>query len=411
MTGLMEALVATANHLHPPLFLEGYFMPRKSLLLVPGPTPVPDSVLRASAAPMVNHRGPEFVRVLRDCVDGLHQIFATEGDVLAFPASGTGGMESAIVNMLSAGDRVLSCSVGAFGDRFAKIASRFGARVESCGFEWGESVDPDRVSEALAADPDRGIKAVLVTHNETSTGVVNNIRAVAERVREHGALLLVDAISGLIAHEIPVDDWGLDVVVAGSQKAFMIPPGLTFVSVSKKAWDAHAKATLPRFYWDYTEMKSKDLTPYTPPVSLFFALQEAVRLLLEEGLPTVRRRHAALGSACRAGVEALGLSLLAPEGSRSNSVTAVRCPKGVTVKALRSHLRDQYGATVAGGQGKLDSQIFRIGHLGYSGWTDIVGALAALEMSLYDLGLSHKLGSGVSAAMEILRQAASEVTL
>ena len=386
-------------------------MPRKSLLLVPGPTPVPDSVLRASAAPMVNHRGPEFVRVLKECAEALHLIFQTTGDVLAFPASGTGGMEAAIVNVLSPGDRVLTASVGAFGDRFAKIAGRFGAHVESCGFEWGEAADPQVIAEKLKSDEGKSIKAVLVTHNETSTGVVNDVQAIADVVHSHGALVLVDAISGLIAHDLPVDEWGLDVVVAGSQKAFMIPPGLTFLSVSPKAWSAYECARMPRFYWDFKDMRDKELTPYTPPVSLFYALQEASRLLLAEGLPAIRERHQVLASALRAGIQALDLELLAPETHRSNSVTAIRTPPGVAVKTLRTHLRDRYGATVAGGQGKLDAQIFRIGHLGYTAWPDVICALAALEMTLIDLGLPAVPGKGVAAAQQVLRGANPEVVL
>lgn len=378
-------------------------MPRKSLLLVPGPTPVPEAVLRASAAPMVNHRGPEFAAVQAECYAALKQIFGTKGNLIAFPASGTGGLESAIVNTLSPGDRVLSCSVGAFGDRFASIARRFGAEVESCDFEWGAAANPLVVAERLNRAGRGAFKAVLITHNETSTGVVNDVRQIARHCRAHGALVLVDSISGMIAHPLPVDEWDLDVVVAGSQKAFMIPPGLTFVSVSQRAWDAHETARMPRYYWDYTQMVKRDLTPYTPAVSLFYALQEAVRLLLGEGLAEVTARHHHLASALRVGIQAMGLSFLAPESCRSDSVTAIRAPRGVAVKTLRSHMRTRYGAVVAGGQGKLDEEIFRIGHLGYVDWTDIIGALSALEMTLTDLEVPVTPGSGLVAAQQVLR--------
>lgn len=378
-------------------------MPLKSLLMVPGPTPVPDAVLRASAAPMVNHRGPEFARVLKECVEFLNAVFATKSDVLPFPASGTGGLEAAIVNVLSPGDRVLSCSIGAFGDRFGKIAARFGAKVETCGFQWGEAASPATIAEHLNADREGAIKAVLLTHNETSTGVVNDVQAISKIVRQHGALLLVDAISGLIAHPLPVDEWELDVVVAGSQKAFMIPPGLCFVSVGPRAWQAHQKATMPRYYFDFTEMKNRELTPYTPPVSLFYALQEAGRMLLAEGLAAVVQRHRTLAAATQAGVTALGLSLLAPEGSRSSAVTAIRTPEGISPKSLRSHLQNQYGVVAAGGQGKLDGEIFRIGHLGYIAWSDIVSTIAALEMTLIDLGQPVRLGAGVAAVQQVIQ--------
>ena len=382
-------------------------MPLKNLLLVPGPTPVPDAVLRASAAPMVNHRGPEFGQVQAECYAGLKRVFGTESDVIAFPASGTGGLESAVVNVLSPGDRVLSCSVGAFGDRFARIAANFGAEVEYCGFEWGRAADPDVAAARLSGGEGKPFKAVLITHNETSTGVVNDVRSIARIARNHGALTLVDSISGMIAHPLPVDEWDLDVVVAGSQKAFMMPPGLTFVSVRPRAWEAHREARMPRYYWDYSEMVKKDLTPYTPAVSLFFALQEALRMILAEGLPEVTRRHHELASALRAGVQALGLSFLAPEASRSDSVTAIRPPGEIVVKTLRSHLREQYGVTAAGGQGKLEAQIFRIGHLGYVDWSDIVCALSALEMTMADFGLPVCAGAGVSAAQVILRSRAA----
>jgi aspartate aminotransferase-like enzyme len=350
---------------------------------------------------MVNHRGPEFVQVLKECSEALQAIFQTQSGVLAFPASGTGGLEAAIVNTLSPGDRVLSCSVGAFGDRLAKIAGAFGASVESCGFEWGQAVDPATVASRLKdAGP---FKAVLMTHNETSTGVVNDVRALAQLAHEHGALLIVDSISGLIVHDLQFDEWGPDIVVAGSQKAFMIPPGLTFIAVSARGWAASEQARMPRYYFDFKQMRDKDLTPYTPPVSLFFALQEASRLLLEEGLPAVRQRHAVLAGAVRAGLDALGLELLAPEGSRSNSVTAIRVPQPLTVKAIRSHIRDRYGVTVAGGQGKLEAQIFRIGHLGYIGWPDVVATLAALEMTLADLGMPVNQGTAAAAAQQVLR--------
>jgi len=378
-------------------------MIKKKLLMIPGPTPVPPEVLQALATPMINHRGPEYAALQREVVSNCKYVFQTQHDVLIFPSAGTGGMEAAVVNVLSPGDRVLSVSIGVFGDRWAKIARTFGAEVVECNFEWGRAADPEVVGRALKEHPD--VKAVLVTHNETSTGVTNDLRAIADVVRSHGALLMVDAISSLMATDLQMDAWGCDVVVAGSQKAFMIPPGLSFVAVGPRAWEAHAAAKMPRFYWDFSSMRrymERDQTPYTPALTLLYGLQVSLRMVKEMGLAASFERHARMGSATRAGVKALGLELFADPAYASNSVTAIRVPEGVSVKELRKRLREQHGITTGGGQQKLEDAIFRIGHLGYITEPDLIATFAALEQVLSDMGWPVAPGRSVAEVTRVL---------
>jgi aspartate aminotransferase-like enzyme len=380
---------------------------RKPLLMIPGPTPCPDAVLRALATQMINHRGPEYMAMQRELIAGLKEVYRTQADCMIFPASGTGGLEAAVVNTLSPGDRVLAVVIGAFGDRFAKIAAAHGAEVQRLDIEWGRAVDPEQVAQILRADRDRSIRAILITHNETSTGVLNPIREVAGLVREHGALLLVDSISGMLTAELETDTWGLDVVVAGSQKAFMIPPGLTFLSISPRAWEAHKSARMGRFYWDFTQMcrsMEKDQTPYTPALPQLYALKEALAIIRSEERTAMIARHRRLAQACRAGAQALGLEPLASEECFSHSVTAIRNPPGIEGKALRARLRERHGVVVAGGQGPLAEAIFRIGHLGYVDSTDLTATFAALEECLGALGHKAEPGSGVAAVEKVLAE-------
>ncbi len=352
-------------------------------LRIPGPTPVPDEVLQAMAKQMINHRGPEFVQLLNDVTAKLKQIFQTKGDVLLLTGSGTGGLEAAIVNTLSPGDKVLATSTGVFGDRFTKIAQQYGAETIPLSFEWGKAADVDTIRQALRAEPK--IKAVMVTHNETSTGVTNDLASISSVVKEFDKLLLVDAISSLGAIDLPVDDWHCDVTVTGSQKAWMVPPGLTMVSVSEEGWRAHAEAKMPRFYWDFTKAKNsleKEQTPWTPAVSIIFALQVALDMMLKEGLTNVVARHARIGKATREGIKSLGLSLFAEESHASNAVTAVAVPDGLDVKKLRKILREEHQVVLAGGQQKLDGKIFRIGHLGWVTEKDIETVISALKVAL-----------------------------
>ncbi|MBW3624097.1 MAG: alanine--glyoxylate aminotransferase family protein, partial [Armatimonadetes bacterium] len=325
----------------------------------------------------------------------------TSGEVMIFPAAGTGGLESAVVNTLSPGDRVLSASIGAFGDRWAEIAQAYGAEVTRLGFEWGQAADPDTVRDALRQGH---YKAVLLTLNETSTGVLNDLFTLAPIVKEHGALLMIDAISGLIAADLPMDDLGCDVVVAGSQKAFMIPPGLTFVAVNQAALDAHKAAKMPRFYFDWTKMlksHEKKQTPYTPALTLYFGLRLTLRAILEEGLENSFARHARMGRATRMAAQALNLPLLAGDHF-SPAVTAIRAPEGVEIKAISKRMREEYGITLAGGQGKLQGQIFRIGHLGYITPPDLAVTFAALERVLADLGHPVEPGKAVATLTQEL---------
>ena len=359
-------------------------------LRITGPTPCPDEILQAMARQMINHRGEEFGQILGDATDKLKQLFQTSNDVFILTGSGTGGLEAVIVNMLSPGDKVLSVSIGVFGDRFASIAQQFGADVTPLKFEWGKAADAETVRKALQADGK--IKAVLVTHNETSTGVTNDLAAISSVVKEFDKLLLVDAISSLGSLDLPVDKWRCDVAVTGSQKGWMVPPGLAMLSVSPEAWQAHKTARMPRFYWDFSKARSyqeKRQTPWTPAVSVIFALSVALDMMLKEGLSNIIARHARLGKAAREGVKSLGLNLFADEAHASNTVTAVAAGNGLDVKKLNKIMREEHQIVLAGGQQSLDGQIFRIGHLGWVTENDIRDVISALKTALPGAGLAR----------------------
>jgi aspartate aminotransferase-like enzyme len=344
-------------------------------------------VLAAVAKPMINHRGRHFAELIGRVVERLKRFYRTQGDVLVLTASGTGGLEAAVVNTLSPGDRVLAVVIGAFGERFAAIAQAYGAEVVRLEYEWGRAANPDDVRRVLSRDP--RIKAVLVTHNETSTGVTNPLKALAAVVREHERLLLVDAVSSLGAIPLETDAWGLDVVVTGSQKGWMVPPGLAFVSVSQRAWEAYREAKMPRFYLDlgrHKEALERGQTPWTPALSVLFGLDVALEMMEAEGLENIFARHARIGEMTRQGVKALGLRLLADERYASNTVTAVVVPDGVDERVLRRLLEDEYGVVLAGGQGKLSGKIFRIGHLGWVTEEDIRDTLDSLAQALPRVG-------------------------
>lgn len=354
---------------------------------VPGPTPCPPEVLQAMAWQMINHRGPEFEKMLQDVTAKLKQLFQTKNDLYLLTCSGTGGLEAAIVNTLSPGDKVLSVTVGAFGERFTSMAGAFGAEVIPVRAEWGRAADPDEVRRALQKEPK--IKAVLVTHNETSTGVTNDLAAISAVVKEFDKLLLVDAISSLGSIDLPVDKWHCDVTVTASQKGWMVPPGMAMVSVSQEAWQAYAKAKMPRFNWDlalaqkYLEIGQ---TPWTPVVSIVFALSVALDMMLKEGLNNIFARHARVGKAAREGVKSLGFSLFADEKYASNTVTAVSVKDGMNVKEMLKILREEYQIILAGGQASLQGKIFRIGHLGLVTEEDIQEIISALKEVLPRVG-------------------------
>jgi len=352
-------------------------------LRIPGPTPLPPDVREALSAQMINHRGPRFTELQQEITAGLQTLLRTKHDLLLLSCSGTGGMEAAVVNFLSPGEKVLGVSIGYFGERFRNIARAYGAEVIPLDFEWGTAAEPAAIQAALKAHPD--IKAVLVTHNETSTGVTNPLKAIAQTVKGAGKLLLVDAISSAGSIELDTDGWGIDVLVTGSQKGWMVPPGLAFVAVSPEGWAAHAQAKMPRFYFDLSKAKAsaeKGQTPWTPAVSIYYGLQTALKTLLAEGIDGIVARHQKIADYTRAGVKAMGLQLLADERVASNTVTAVRQPDGVEIGALLKRLRENHGVVLAGAQGPLAGKAFRIGHLGFVKAADIDQTLAALKAEL-----------------------------
>ena len=356
-------------------------------LRIPGPTPCPEEILQAMTKQMINHRGEEFGQILNEVTAKLKILFQTKGDVVILTGSGTGGLEAVIVNSLSPGDKVLSVSVGVFGERFAAIAEQFGAEVIPLRFEWGKAADADAVRQALQAEPK--IKAVLVTHNETSTGVTNDLASISSVVKEFDKLLLVDAISSMSSINLPVDDWHCDVTVTGSQKGWMVPPGLVMVSLSEEGWQAQAKAKMPRFYWDFAKAKSyleKGQTPWTPAISTIFGLSVSLEMMLREGLANIIARHARVGQAARDGVKSLGLSLFAEEGYASNTVTAIAAPDGLDTKKMLRILREEHRVVLSGGQQRLDGKIFRIGHLGWVNEGDIEAVISALKVVLPQAG-------------------------
>lgn len=351
-------------------------------LRIPGPTPLPDEVLDAMRRDMISHRGGEFHAIMRDVTTALKLAFQTTGDVLIFPAAGTGGLEASLVNLFSPGDTVVSLSVGSFGERYAEIAERFALNVVRVSAPWGTSVDLHGL--ALTLDSTPNVKGVLVTHNETSTGVQNDVQAVSRIIREMdgGAapLLLVDCISSLGAADIPVDRWGIDVAITASQKAWMAPPGLTMLSVSERARAANREARLPRFYWDFTEARKyleKWETPYTPAVSLLYALQASLHLMLAEGLPEVFARHERIRDRVRQAARRIGLEPLARDEIASRTVTALKVPQGRSASELQVAMRER-GVVIAGGQDGLKESIIRIGHMGFVSERDVDEVMEAL---------------------------------
>jgi aspartate aminotransferase-like enzyme len=375
-------------------------MPGKRYLFTPGPTPVPPEVLAAAAAPVIHHRGPDFKELLARVIERLKIVCRTEHDVLLFTASGTGAFESALVNLLSPGDRLLVVSAGEFGERWAAMATAFGCEVERLSYAWGESPSPADLQRRLE---ETGAETVLLVHSETSTGVVADVEGLARVAADAGALVVVDAVSSLGAVPLDPDAWGIDVVVSGSQKALMCPPGLSLATVSPAAWERCERAALPRFYFDWRRHRrllESLSTPYTPAVSTVAALDVALGLLLEEGLEGAFARHAALGRACREGAKAMGLELFSPDEERSAVVTAILTPEEADARELVLALRQRFGITVAGGHGDLVSRLFRIGHIGWFDVFDITTALAAVELVLADMGAPIERGVAVTRALE-----------
>ena len=369
--------------------------PRKPVpeqnLRIPGPTPVPAEILKEMAQPLINHRGPEFAAILRRVTARLQYFFQTNSPVLTFAASGTGGQEAAVANLFSPGDHVVAITIGSFGDRLATIAERFGLDVTRIAFPWGEAADPATVETRLKSLAP--YRAVLMTHNETSTGVTNDLETLATLIRRLSpdALIVVDAVSSLGCIPLEMDAWDIDVVFTSSQKGWMTPPGLMMIAASPRAWEANKNAKLPRFYFDW-ELARKYLEkwehPTTPPVSIFYALDLALERMLEEGREAIFERHQRIGDYVRWRAKDMGLRLLADHPNASNTVTAVLTPEGIDTKALLKALREEDRVVFAGGQQQLEGKIFRVGHLGYFEEVDLVEAMDAMERRLRSLGFN-----------------------
>jgi aspartate aminotransferase-like enzyme len=374
---------------------------RKKYLLTPGPTPLPYEVSEAQARPIIHHRTPQFQTILKEASEGLRYVFQTNNEVFILASSGTGAMEAAVVNLLSPDDAALAIQGGKFGERWTEICSSYGINAEVLDVEWGKAVDVKEIGRRLKANPN--IKAVFATLCETSTGVTNDIEGIAKVVKDSGAVLVVDAISGLGAIDLKTDAWGVDVCVSGSQKGLMLPPGLGFISVSTKAWKKIEESRAPKYYFNL-KLARKALeqtdTPFTPAISLVIALNESLRIIRQDGLEEIFRRHKKMADATRAAIKALGLELFAPTAA-SDVVTAVKVPAGIDGEKLVKTMRDTYGITIAGGQSELKGKVFRIAHMGYIEEFDIIVGISCLEKVLHQMGYKFQLGSGVKAAQEV----------
>jgi aspartate aminotransferase-like enzyme len=354
----------------------------REFLMIPGPTPVPDRVLAAIAKHPLGHRSADFSDILMEAIDGLKWFGDTQNEPLILASSGTGGMDGAIANTVNRGEKVLSLVCGVFGERFAKIAEAYGADVTRLKAEYGSPIDPEAVREALAKDTKKEIKAVTVTHNETSTGVINDLKTIAKIVKDHGALILVDAVTSFGATPVPIDEWKLDIVVTGSQKALMLPPGLGFAFVSDDAWKAVEKSTQPRFYFDfkkYLKSQKERTTPFTPNVSFILGLTESIKMMKEEGKENIFKRHVHLRDTLRKGVRELGLKTVVDDAHASPTITSIWPSESVDVPTIRKQLKERFRITVADGQEELKGKIFRMGHMGYVFEKDIGTALYALK--------------------------------
>jgi serine---pyruvate transaminase len=380
----------------------------KQILMTAGPTPVPPRVLSVMAEPVLYHRAPAGVELYARVLERLPKIFRTGNDVLLFAASGSGAMDSAVANLVRPGTKALACAAGKFGERWIELCEAYGADLLKYEPGWGQRLDAQEIGRLLDANP--GVEVVFATLSETSTGIVHDVEAIAAVVRERGALLAIDAVSGLAAAKLEQDAWGVDVVVAGSQKALMIPPGLAFASVSQRALDAAAAKPGGRFYFDWVQTakqqrKDPPNSPFTPPVTLLAALDVALDMILEEGIENVWERHALLARATRAGAAGLGLELYGDPDERASVVTAIALPESIDGKQVPKLLRDRYGITANGGQAQLAGKILRIAHCGWFGGFDILTSLSGLEMTLAQLGHEVEQGSGVGAAQKVFLEA------
>lgn len=374
---------------------------KKNYILAPGPTPVPPEVAEAGARPLIHHRTPAFRKIIKEVAEGLKYLFVTKHPVFFIPCSGTGVMEAAVANLVSAGDKIIVVEGGKFGERWTKIAKSFGSEVISIKIEYGEAISARQIEEALQKHPEA--KGVFTQLSETSTGCVYDIEAIGRVVSKTKSLFVVDGISGLGAEKCYPDDWGIDCFLTGSQKGIMLPPGLGFISLSPKGWEVAEKSNSPRFYFDlrvYRKALEKEDTPYTPAISLLFQLNEALKIIRAETIEKVWARHAWLAKATRAAVQTLGLELFAKRPG--NVLTSVKTPAGVDGERLVKEMRDDLGVTIAGGQEDMKGKMFRVAHLGYMDRFDITTAISALEIALKRQGFALKMGAGIAAAQEVL---------
>ena len=370
--------------------------------MIPGPTPVPETVLTAMGRHPIGHRSGEFQHIVKRTTEQLKWLHQTNNDVLVITGSGTAAMEAGIINTLSRGDKVLCGDNGKFGERWVKLSRAYGLDVEVIKAEWGQPLNPEAFRMSLESDAEKKIKAVILTHSETSTGVINDLETISAHVLSHGsALTIADCVTSLGATDVPMDKWGLDVVASGSQKGYMLPPGLSFIAMSDRAWQAYERSDLPKFYLDlgpYQKTAAKDSNPFTPAVNLYFALEAALTMMQSEGLDAIFQRHARHRSAAQAAMKAMGLPLFASEEHGSPAITAV-APEGIDAEQLRKTVKANYDILLAGGQDHLKGKVFRIGHLGYVCDRDLLSAVAAIEATLHSLDLHHgRMGEGVAAA-------------
>jgi serine---pyruvate transaminase len=375
----------------------------KKRLYTPGPTPVPEQIMLTMAEPMIHHRHPEFQEILTSVNENLKYLFQTDNGVMTLTSSGTGAMEASVANILSRGDTAAYVNGGKFGERWGEILNAYGCKAVEITTEWGTPVSTDTVLESLKNN--LNTKAVYLTHSETSTGTATDIQAIADAVHNYNndIVVVIDGITSVGAMEIKMDEWDLDIVVTGSQKGLMIPPGLSHIAVSERAWKLAEKSNLPSYYFDLKAAKKtleKNDTPWTPAITLFIGLEKALKMLRDEGIENVWARHQKLADSIREGCKALGLKLLS--SSPSNALTAVYVPDDVEFKKFNATLKQKYGITVAGGQGHLKGKIFRISHLGYYDELDMMTMMAALEQTLVEVGAKIQLGNGLIAAQEIL---------
>ena len=382
-------------------------MQDKTFLMIPGPTPVPESVLLAMAKHPIGHRSSEFSDILKEVYSGLKWLFQTKNEVFIYAASGTGAMEAALSNLVNQGDKVLSLIIGNFGARWAKIAQSRGAVVEKIEVELGDIIKPEDLKAKLNKDTKKEIKLVTLTHSETSTGAKNDIKTLCKIIKDHGAISVVDGVTSVGAMDVRMDEWGIDVLVSGSQKGFMIPPGLAFLAASERAWKMHGQCMYPSFYFDWTAHKNavlENTTPYTPAVNLIFALHEALKIMKKEGLQNIFARHEKLALGLRSAARALGLELFVKDDKNASyAITSILPPRGVSVPDIRKHFKNDFDIVVANGQNTLKDKIFRMGTLGFVSERDLITAVGSLEAVLLKLGHKFDVGAGVKSVLEVLK--------